>query len=1037
MSDNNGTKPIFNVINEENISTTEKKENHYTNTMSILEKKINNLIESIFLFTLDKNSANDSKQLIFMEEVGEQTGSNMLNIDILEQALFERLLLQAPADYLIPNDKILDDTANVTETKVIHYLYRSYLMCYQYNGLDAELSKVCQEIKSLILRNVSTSMKQPDLYEGQSLSSQWLELLKDPFDPNYNIIASFLSETTKEMYLDDEANAMSALKGIFYPMLSEIQKVLRAASMISIEKWIIPALQTFISDKSVPQLGELFMDFTTPNPGSEGVRYAETLLGQLLCISILPKKQNDPYEYYDNFMDSLSTTLNDSLWTYLKNHLDKLHTLFKSILLLGGSAKSKILTWIGNCLHVNTPRGQIWNTHNISALGNLTSASDAFMINLCGVLLRLCVPLFKPGFKVLLVDPTYCAVTENDRLKKNVHLKNVCEETCLLPVEENQIRITVDNYNFISDCFFMTHKAIDLSYRVCMEKFARMSREIHRLQGAYQDTMEQGAVDVAQNIMQMLTSQSQQFLCLKNTIMEPCNDQLLLQFYEATAVWLIEITAKSENDLKNMSEIKCFAPKERQNISLPLNNKEPHYLRSLPEHILENIVGYMTFVRHFKNQAIELDIPVQNELFRTILIFMGSVDRVRNPHLRARLAEGLESLLPKDTSNTFRSSFKTNLFDCHPDRLEIIANLLDVFVSIEMTGQSVQFEQKFNYRRPMYRIMEFLWSLEEQKEVFKTLAIEAVRNIEAVKPPIFLRFVNLLMNDAIFLLDESLSNLQQIRQLQAAQDAGEWDNLPQNERQQNFANLQHLGMITKFDNILGRDTINILKLLTSEIKEIFCHESMVDRIASMLNYFLLYLVGPKKGNFKVKDKKEFEFDPANTVMEICRIYVNLEGNKNFCLAVSQDGRSYSGELFAFAEQVLIRIGGGQLIGDIREFSDKVKRLEKQHKEDQQALIDPPDEFLDPIMSTLMMDPVILPSSHVTVDRATITRHLLSDQSDPFNRSPLTMDQVKSNAILKNEIDAWIKEKRHEYSEKQLQNTNKQIQEILKNERETE
>ena len=41
----------------------------------------------------------------------------------------------------------------------------------------------------------------------------------------------------------------------------------------------------------------------------------------------------------------------------------------------------------------------------------------------------------------------------------------------------------------------------------------------------------------------------------------------------------------------------------------------------------------------------------------------------------------------------------------------------------------------------------------------------------------------------------------------------------------------------------------------------------------------------------------------------------------------------------------------------------------------------------------MRDPVRLPSSGVTVDRTTITRHLLSDQSDPFNRSPLTADQL--------------------------------------------
>lgn len=298
-----------------------------------------------------------------------------------------------------------------------------------------------------------------------------------------------------------------------------------------------------------------------------------------------------------------------------------------------------------------------------------------------------------------------------------------------------------------------------------------------------------------------------------------------------------------------------------------------------------------------------MDLEAQNNIFSMILVFMGSSERIRNPHLRARLAEGLESLLPKESESS-RFCFSAGIFLNHEHRLEIIPNLLRVFVSIEMTGQSVQFEQKFNYRRPMYAIMDYLWKIEEQKQCFRDLEREAIKNIEAEDPPIFLRFINLLINDAIFLLDESLSNLQQIRQLQAAQDAGEWADLPSSERQQNVANVRHLGMLARFDNILGRDTINILQLLTSETKEIFCHSSMVDRVAAMLNYFLLNLTGPKKGNFKVKDKKEFEFDPANTVLNICRIYVNLQECNAFCLAVSQDGRSYSPQLFEYAEQVL-------------------------------------------------------------------------------------------------------------------------------------
>jgi ubiquitin conjugation factor E4 A len=36
-----------------------------------------------------------------------------------------------------------------------------------------------------------------------------------------------------------------------------------------------------------------------------------------------------------------------------------------------------------------------------------------------------------------------------------------------------------------------------------------------------------------------------------------------------------------------------------------------------------------------------------------------------------------------------------------------------------MTGQSVAFEQKFNYRRPMYTVMDHLWTIKLHRDTFK------------------------------------------------------------------------------------------------------------------------------------------------------------------------------------------------------------------------------------------------------------------------------------------------------------------------------
>ena len=73
----------------------------------------------------------------------------------------------------------------------------------------------------------------------------------------------------------------------------------------------------------------------------------------------------------------------------------------------------------------------------------------------------------------------------------------------------------------------------------------------------------------------------------------------------------------------------------------------------------------------------------------------------------------------------------------------------------------------------------------------------------------------------------------------------------------------------------------------------------------------------------------------------------------------------------------------------------------------QTLLDIPDDFMDPIMCTLMKDPVILPTSNTTMDRAAILRHLLSDPRDPINRAPLAKEDLIPNTELKALIDEWL------------------------------
>ena len=186
---------------------------------------------------------------------------------------------------------------------------------------------------------------------------------------------------------------------------------------------------------------------------------------------------------------------------------------------------------------------------------------------------------------------------------------------------------------------------------------------------------------------------------------------------------------------------------------------------------------------------------------------------------------------------------------------------------------------------------------------------------------------------------------------------------------------------------------------------------MADRLAAMLNYFLKTLTGPDRKSFKVSNLDKYSFKPGSVVEKIAQIYINLNDSERFIKAISSDGRSYSPDLFAWAEEVLLKVSRADLATMLITLAARVKAASDSLVAEEELLADCPDEFLCPIMSVIMMDPVLLPSSKQTVDRSTIARHLLSDQSDPFNRSPLTMDMLESDHTLKEKVRQWIEAKK--------------------------
>jgi len=211
----------------------------------------------------------------------------------------------------------------------------------------------------------------------------------------------------------------------------------------------------------------------------------------------------------------------------------------------------------------------------------------------------------------------------------------------------------------------------------------------------------------------------------------------------------------------------------------------------------------------------------------------------------------------------------------------------------------------------------------------------------------FISFINLVINDMTYLMDESLSELSQIHNIQVEMDdRATWEAKPAEYHREREGTLRSLERVASSHTPLSRSTVELLKLFTAETKAPFMVPEIVDRLAAMLCYNLKALVGPKRQELKVRNPEKYKFSPRELLGDIVQVFVNLSGEPVFVCAVAGDGRSYSRELFERAVRIVVKNGikAESEVAQLRVFVEKVED-ERMILVEEEELGEAPDEFL--------------------------------------------------------------------------------------------
>lgn len=827
---------------------------------------------------------------------------------------------------------------------------------------------IVSEAKKLCMSWCILSVTTPDIFglEYDGIAAFADHLLADP-EEEQGVCHDFLTEAVTRF--DEDESIKEALVGA----VENLSRRLATLTMDSDYRRYTAMLRHLIEYKPVAVAlteSSIFVDESIPAAKLE----AGTLLGPYFQLSPLQTEVTKQYFTGPKTMDpGRIRNAQQSLQMSLRSHQNDLFDIVNVILRSSPNARERVLDWFALVVNSNHKRRAM-------RVDKATVSSDGFMLNVNACLDRLCEPFMDEQFsKIDRVDVDYL------RRRPRVDIK---DETKLNADQDQSDAFYKDQLegtnNFISELFFLTVAAHHYGSEAARNRLKDMDRQMKQMTKQIEE-FETERHKYVNNPMQlrMFDNALQKYkneldlglsykYALQGVLLDELSQTRSIQFMRFVTVWL----------LRQVSPHRQF-PKEK--FTLPLPPKQPDHFKNLPEYFLDVISGHFGFTMYNSPQLIQT--TAFDELIMLCITFLRNSEYIKNPYLKATLV----TILFRGTWS-WRQGGRGILADQYnsmPFATEhLLHSLMKFFIEAEFMGGHGQFFDKFNIRFEIFQIIKCIWS----NSVYRDhLLREAKVNME-----FFVRFVNLLLNDVTFVLDESFTSFHSIYDL-SKELAISGTTLDEQQRKEKEEALEQAKSKAKSYMQLTNETVGMLKLFTEALGDAFTMPEIVQRLADMLDYNLDAMVGPKSTSLKVDNLQEYNFNPKALLSEIVDVYLNLSEKGNFILAVARDGRSYKPDNFVAAGNVLRKFGL-KSPEELTRWSQSIEKFAKAKADDEAAdadLGEIPDEFLDPLMYTLMEDPVLLPVSRIVIDRSTIRSHLLSDPHDPFNRVPLKIEDVIS------------------------------------------
>lgn len=666
---------------------------------------------------------------------------------------------------------------------------------------------------------------------------------------------------------------------------------------------------------------------------------------------------------YDNNVNSLRKIL--------QTNQQAASEIILALLKCGGNVKDATMRWLSDAISLNreAEKGQP---------SPLLAASSGFLRNLGAVTLILCRPIMSDIEKIKKIEWEYIVSEEGSIIFPTDITKLYLPEN-----EAKEVKLSNSNkFNFITQSFFICWRALHLGFVKLFDGYYNQLRWFDHVR----EGLERNEPRAIHSMVSKIVSDVMLF--------DPIVMTDLLQFC---------ITA-SQSFMLLFNDQNIHNERDSWLISSHMiHPNQKRILEMLPEHLIDDILTILLTIARVEPN--HLNTVSLDPVLSLIIFFLRRPWAVKSPHLRALFGLILfQVFLPVDQRSQgdywshqthLKDGPHSNLLSSHSDCQKYLAPaLLLLYGDVEKTG----YYDKLSNRRCIMIVLKHLWTLPTHRSAFRGIVNSydddassetATANSSSdgsidISKNYFIRFANGMMNEANSLVSTTMEKLAEIRKGQLHMASVEWHQLTEEAR--NEFKEKHDANERECRGCAGLclETINMLNYLTSDevIRGPFLeNESILTRFIDTLLSVLFKLVGPKSLEIKVDNMDSYNFQPKVMLKEIAMALLNFADIPQFQEAVGTNSFYKNEEEFRKAIATIHKLRLLQpseeyklqqlveAVGKMKDFIEALKALESEA----------PDEFLDPLVFSLMKDPVLLPTSNLITDRSTIAQQLLNNE----------------------------------------------------------